>query len=353
MKQKLPKNHLFRIFFPLIYGSVLYVLILLVFENFQGAFDSFFSSEWLFTIGLSYLSSEMLHLISVLLSKKIHFTKSISNYLIIHLSVSIVAEFMLVFLAIHLYFTLVEGFSVYLVELKVFELFYIFSVVLYNLFVFSYLFLNEENTLQNIQENEYNLKNEFQIKAVQDEIEPDLLFAAMESLLIYIRKDTDLSTDIVDRLSKLYRYRLENRYNELIPAKDEIKIMEELIRLYNYLFPDSIEYVIRQIEHYKEYLIVPLWLQKIILTIFKCNILSPLVKFYLSIDIKNNKLVIEHSRREKLLFSETDEINKISDDFKFFTERKIEIIQEKETLKLIVPLFRAELAEEHLIKSFL
>jgi len=345
MKQKLPKNPLFRILFPVMYGSVLYILILLVFENFNAAFESFFSKEWLFTVILSYLSSEVLHYISSFLAKRISFSTNITKYIIAQLVTTVVVEFLIVFIAIHFYFTQIEGFSVYSTELTVFELFYIFSALLYNLFVFSYLFLNEENIIVNEQEKEFKRKNEFLIQAVYNEIDPDVLYAAMESLLVYIYKNEQISIEIINRLSMFYRYRLDNKFNELIPVSEERKALENLLQLFNYIHSGSIEYEFKENAKDNDYLLMPMWLQKIVLTVMRCNIISPIDKFKISIDFDENSLVLKHKWREKLLLSEADEINKISGDFDFYTKRKIEIQNGNDMVAIIIPLFHAEKPE--------
>lgn len=345
MKQKLPKNPLFRILFPVLYGSVLYIMILLVFENFHAAFESFFSKEWLFTVILSYLSSEVLHYISSFLAKRMTFSTKIAKYIIAQLATTVVAEFLLVFIGIHFYFTQFEGFSIYSTELIVFELFYIFSALLYNLFVFSYLFLNEENTIENEQEKEFKRKNEFLIQAVYNEIDPDVLYAAMESLLVNIYKDERVSIEIINRLSLFYRYRLENKFNELIPANEERKALENLLQLFNYIHSGSIEYEFKENPKDKDYLLMPMWLQKIVLTVIRCNIISPIDKFKISLDFDENNLILKHKWREKLLISEADEIHKISGDFDFYTKRKIEMKYSDEMVFLIIPLFHAEKPE--------
>ncbi len=346
MTQKLPKNRLFRILFPVLYGSVLYILILLVFENFNAAFESFFNSEWMFTVILSYLTSELLHQISWFLSNKLTFANKIAKYIISQLVTTIIAEILLVYIAIHFYFTMVEGFSVYSTELTVFELFYVFSALLYNLFIFSYLFLNEESTIQYEQETEFKRKNDFLLQSVHNDIDPDVLYAAMESLLVYINKDERIAADIINKLSLHYRYRLENKFNELITVNEERNVLENLVQLFNYIHSGSIEYEFNEDPNENESLIMPVWLQKIILSVFKCNIISPIDKFKISINLKDNSLILKHSWREKLLLSEANEINKISGNFEFYTKRKIDIHNDNEWVTLTIPIFLPNIEDD-------
>ncbi len=347
MKRKLPKNYLFRVAFPLFYGTVIYILILLVFENFDAVLESFFNKEWLFTVLLTYLSAELLHFFSIFLSKRLKIADKIVKYIVFQIGITILAEFLLVFIAIHIYFTRVEGFSVYFAELVVFELFYLFSVLLYNLFIFSFLLLNEENTLQNEQEEALTKKNEYLIEALKTEMDPDVLYTVMESLLIYIHTDENASVDMINRLSELYRYRLENKYHELIPVNQERLAIENLLHLFNDVYTGSIGYDFPEKPEGDKYLILPVWLQKIIFTVLKCNIISPMDKFVLSFDYQENSLVIKHSYREKILCSEEAEIMKYASDFKFYTNRLIKIQTDDEYVTLTIPLYFANLISDN------
>lgn len=339
MHQTLPKNTAFRIGFPLLYGSAIYILILLVFENFNTLLESFFNKEWIFTVFLTYLSSELIHMLSKFIALKFSFRKSIRKYIIAQLVSTLSAEILLVLISIHVYFTWLEGFSVYFTELKIFEIFFIFSVLLYNLFIFSYLFLHEENTIQHEQEIESLRKSEYQIQALKNEIEPDLFYIIMESLILYIQKNETISNEMIGRLSEFYRYRLENKHNELIKMRHEKLAAENLLCLLNYVYPDSIYFRFEERPEFDDYLIVPLWLQKILFTILKCNILSPVQKFNISIDFKDDSLVLKHDKREKLLISEAQEIQKISSEIEFYTHKKISIENQSNEVSITIPLF--------------
>ena len=347
MTQHLPQNYIFRLLFPLLYGSIIYILILLVFENFNAVLESFFSREWLFTITLSYMSSEMLHLVSVILSKKLNFPANITRYIVIQLSATLIAEVILVLVSIHIYFTIFEGFSVYFTELVIFEVFYLFSALLFNLYIFSFLFLNQENTIQDELESEMIRKNEYSLQALRNDIDPDVFYSVMESLLIYLDKDEKACIDIVNRLSALYRYRLENKFTELIGLKYEKHALSNLLQLFNYIYSGSIIYTFENKPEEKKYQVPPVWLQKIILAIFKCNLISPIVKFNISIDCQKDILVLKHTGKEKLLVSEKDEIEKLSEEFKFFTNRKIEMRFDYEMVILAIPVLNSESVDEN------
>jgi two-component system, LytTR family, sensor kinase len=55
MKRLFLHNLLFRIVFPPLYGMVVYVLVLLVFDSTAQLFENFFSLEVLLCVGLAYL----------------------------------------------------------------------------------------------------------------------------------------------------------------------------------------------------------------------------------------------------------------------------------------------------------
>jgi LytS/YehU family sensor histidine kinase len=207
------------------------------------------------------------------------------------------------------------------------------------LFIFSYLFLHEENIIQHEKEIESLRKSEYQIQALKNEIEPELFYIIMESLILYIQKNETISNEMIGRLSEFYRYRLENKHNELIKMRHEKLAAENLLLLLKHVYPDSISFTFADSPEYDEHLIVPLWLQKILFTILKCNILSPVEKFNISIDFRDNSLVLKHNKREKLLISEAQEIQKISSEIEFYTHKKISVENQLNEVSLTIPLF--------------
>jgi hypothetical protein len=144
----------------------------------------------------------------------------------------------------------------------------------------------------------------------------------------------------------LYRYRLENKFSELIPVNKEREALENLVFLFNSIYSGAIEFEFPDRPDDKDYLIISVWLQKIILIVLKCNIITPIDKFRISIDFADKSLILKHIWREKLLLSEGDEIEKIADDFHFYTKRRIEIQFDNELVTIIIPLFLQEFKDE-------
>lgn len=351
MKKNLPKNLVFRIFFPFLYSMLIYMLIILVFENFDSLLTSFFSNEWLFILFLTYLCSEILHFISHIIFRQINFLASRKRYIFLQLAFSLFTIFVVVFVAIHIYFTRVVGFSVYGTELLVFELFYLFSAILYNLYILSYLFLSQENTLQLAQEAELSKKNGLMLESLQMELSPEILYSTLEAVILYKDHEPAKADEMIDWLSSIYRYRIENKNHEMVSLEKEMSSVEKLLKLQRYSMPGAIEYQISEQEGYKDYLVLPLWLHRLVLHIAGSNIISPVKKFLIFFNLEGDKLIIRHSRHEKLLSSEEKGIRDISADFSFYTGKFLEISEFEDFIILKVPLFNKGNTEDNVVSN--
>jgi hypothetical protein len=330
---------------------VLYMLIILVFENFDSLLTSFFSNEWIFILFITYLSSEILHFIAQIISRQINFSNSSKKYILFQLFFSLLVIFVVVYIAIHIYFTRVIGFSVYGAELLVFELFYLFSAILYNLYILSYLFLSQENNLQLMQEAELSKRNGLMLESLKLELSPEILFSTLESVMLYKDHEPTKADEMIDWLSSIYRYRIENKYHEMVSLEQEMSSLEKLLKLRKYCNPGAIEYQISGQEGYKDYLVLPLWLHRLVLQIADSNIISPVKKFFIFFELEGDKLIIRHSRQEKLLTSEEKSIGDISADFSFYTGRLLEINEIEDFVILKVPLFFKGKSEDQMASN--
>jgi LytS/YehU family sensor histidine kinase len=134
-----------------------------------------------------------------------------------------------------------------------------------------------------------------QYQSLKDQVRPHFLFNSLSSLAALINTDTEKATQFVHKLSDVYRYVLEQRENELVPLKDDLKFMEDYVFLQKIRFGDNLQ-VEKNLDLDMKRMVIPLSMQMLVENAIKHNEISkehPLVIHIIStgnghVIIKNN-----------------------------------------------------------------
>jgi|APTNR8051073442_1049403.scaffolds.fasta_scaffold00005_157 sensor histidine kinase YesM len=232
MKKYFIHNPFFRLLAPVVYGILIYLLILLI-NNTITQINEFFSSQEVYIcMALSYLSFESNRLVIVLLDK---FLKG--KYLLLRIPVqlifSTIISTMLVVISISLYFIYALGFSMAGTQLLVFGIIYLVTSLLYNVMYFSNDYLQRENTLKLTAEKQQREVLEMEMAEFRNDINPDLLYESLENVISLMNRKNDQAEEYIDYLASAYRYVLTNRQRELISLRVEVDAAQNIIRLLN------------------------------------------------------------------------------------------------------------------------
>jgi PAS domain S-box-containing protein len=117
-----------------------------------------------------------------------------------------------------------------------------------------------------------NLQSQFEV--LRQQVNPHFLFNSLNVLTSLIKLEPDLAEKFTEHLSKVYRYVLENKDNDLVDLKTELDFLDAYLFLLNIRFMDKIK-VCNRIEKEKtDLLILPLALQLLIENAIKHNSMS-------------------------------------------------------------------------------
>jgi len=132
-----------------------------------------------------------------------------------------------------------------------------------------------------------NLQSQFDV--LKQQVNPHFLFNSLNVLTSLIKLEPDLAEKFSEHLSKVYRYVLENKDNELVDLNTELIFLDAYIFLLNIRFVNKLHVNIDIPESKRSYQVIPLAMQLLIENAIKHNIMSksnPL-KIDIFIDIKN------------------------------------------------------------------
>jgi len=346
MKKIFLNNNVFRLVTPPLYGTIIYILILLIFDSLDQLTDSFFSREVLITILLSYVLCESLRLLIILLDRKYSITRHFGIRVAIQLIAGIFCSFIVTSLFIIAYFFFIESYKIlssFLTELITFNIIFILTGIFYNLLYFSIYFLNHQNEIVLNKENTLRENLEFELQSYKNEINPELLYNSLEILVSLVHRNPETSDEFISRLSEVYRYKLEKKYDDLVSINEELKASGNLLFLLNYKYSDNIVFKENIPVEIKNNKIVHGTIQIIIENAVNKNIISSLspLKINCSSD-KSNSLIIKNKQNKRLNpeYSEYNKLDFIKKAYSFFTERDLDEKSESGDFIVTVPIIK-------------
>lgn len=117
-----------------------------------------------------------------------------------------------------------------------------------------------------------NLQSQFDV--LKQQVNPHFLFNSLNVLTSLIKLEPDLAEKFSEQLSKVYRYVLENKDNELVDLQTELNFLDAYIFLLNIRFIDKLNVNINIPADRCADLIIPLAMQLLIENAIKHNIMS-------------------------------------------------------------------------------
>jgi len=317
MKKFFLDSALVRIFIPLISGTILYMLILTLFNDIDVLLDNFISNELYFCIFLALITQEM----SLALFKSPLAYDLKNNLFLIPLNLFLIA--LVVAFLLKVYFKYLIGYSPATVEYLIFTSVYSLLSLFFIAIKVSYNYLHKKNLTEINKEQALKTDIENEFLQFKSGINPKLLFSSLESLIILGHKDKREADNLIDQLSIVYRYILSNRKHELIDCSEEIEIAHELVNLFNHLPYASIRF---SCDSGINTLIVPGTLLHLIELIIKKSIKTNLSETQIYLKSEDNNLILEFKYQAKLGDElKSIDFNLLNKSYSFYTDESIQL----------------------------
>ena len=259
----------------------------------------------MFSVLIGYPAWKGMVWITLLLERRIPWLKFPIKRMIYQL-VSLTLFFgLVIFLGFFLWVKLSNGISFRMIiddaipSLKVAFIFMFLSLLVGNMILF---FKNwKAATIQQEELKRAHLALQYQ--SLKDQVRPHFLFNSLSSLASLINSDTDKATQFVHKLSDVYRYVLEQRENELVPLKDDLKFMEDYIFLQKIRFGENLQ-VNTDLDLDGSRMVIPLSLQMLVDNAIKHNEISSDHPLVITITSTGNGHVIVKNNLQRKEISE-------------------------------------------------
>jgi len=178
-----------------------------------------------------------------------------------------------------------------------------------------------------------------QYQTLKDQVRPHFLFNSLSSLVTLINTDPEKATLFVHKLSDVYRYVLEQRENELVPLKEELKFLEDYIYLQQIRFGENLQIQYKlELDHNR--MVIPLSLQMLAENAIKHNEISadhPLVIEVLSTG--QNHVIVKNNLQKKEVSEESMGmgIENLRKRIDVFSKESLQIFDEPDSFVVRIP----------------
>ncbi|MDB2385569.1 2TM domain-containing protein [Polaribacter sp.] len=198
------------------------------------------------------------------------------------------------------------------------------------------LAMSKESTKQEIVAKTETAKFE----SLKNQLDPHFLFNSLNVLTSLIGENPNLAEKFTTKLSKIYRYVLEQRNKDLVPIEEELKFAKTYMELLGMRFEDAVKFNIPDTIDNNELKIVPLSLQLLLENAVKHNVVSTSKPLAISIYQENNYLIIENNINPKEAIGKSTKVGlqNIADRYGLITNKGVKIEKNNKTFKVSLPL---------------
>lgn len=344
MVKNIIHNPVFRIFTPIFYGVIMYILILLIFDTIEQLSQNFFSFEVFLCVILTYIIFEISRFYAIIIEKKCPKNCSITNRILIQAGGSVFMAFLTTTLIISFYFKKLVGFSSYGDWLAVFNAIFILTSILYNMIYFSFFYLNRINVTQLEQESILRQNTEIELNTYKNKINPEFLYDSLESLISLTKKNTEEADQFILKLSDVYRNILSNKKSQLVPISDELKISKTLIEIFNYKLNGNLKFNAETKVKQNSHNIISGTMVVIIEDIVNRSIISGIQPLEIKAELEEKILKIYHPMQNKLvqIFSKKTELKHLKNAYLYYCKKSISIKEDNNIRTYNIPVFELE-----------
>jgi len=230
------------------------------------------------------------------------------------------------------YFLSHESYFVY-----IYSLFITFIIVL----VFYVIYFYKALTTKKITEQKVIAETETaKYKSLKSQLDPHFLFNSLNVLTSLIEENPKLAEEFTTKLSKTYRYVLEQKEKTLVPLQEELEFAKSYMQLLKMRFEDSLQFELPDHISNPNYKVIPLSLQLLLENVVKHNAISSDKPLRILIEERNGMLVISNNYNKKSTLEKGTGIglSNIVSRYKLLTNKQVLITKSDVDFSVSLPL---------------
>ena len=221
--------------------------------------------------------------------------------------------------------------------------YYVFSLVITLMIslIFHAIYFYKALTENKVKEQEIVAKTETaKFESLKSQIDPHFLFNSLNVLTSLISENPKQAERFTTKLSKVYRYVLEQKSKDLIELDEELQFAKTYMELLKMRFENAVKFKIPEKSSNSELKIIPLSLQLLLENTIKHNVVSEENPLTVIIEEKEGYLVVSNNYNPKTVLEKGTKVGlqNIVDRYHLLTLKKVEITKTAESFVVKLPL---------------
>ncbi|WP_231374015.1 histidine kinase [Aureivirga marina] len=207
--------------------------------------------------------------------------------------------------------------------------------------IFHIIYFYKKNSENKIKESKIVEKtSKAQFESLKSQLDPHFLFNSLNVLTSLIGENPRKAEKFTTKLSKVYRYVLEQRNKELVPVSEELKFAKTYLDLLKMRFEDAIISEIPTEISQPDLKIVPLSLQLLLENAIKHNVVTTETPLKITIREENGYLIIDNNFNPKKIVEKGTKVGlqNIKDRYALLSNTRVEINQNDKKFEVKIPM---------------
>jgi len=186
---------------------------------------------------------------------------------------------------------------------------------------------------------------EAKYETLKNQVNPHFLFNSLNALTNLVYEDQDQAAKFIRELSKVYRYVLDTRAQEVVSLKTEMEFVNSYLFLQKIRFDEKLQLDIK-IEGFEQKMLPPMAVQMLLENAIKHNVIAEEEPLTIHIEIENReKLVIRNNLQKKNIPLEESSgmgLSNIKSRYEFLSPIPVEVIDGPSEFIVKLPLLAFE-----------
>lgn len=175
-----------------------------------------------------------------------------------------------------------------------------------------------------------------QYQSLKNQVNPHFLFNALNALSSLVYDDQDKAVEFIRKLSRVYRYVLDQKDAEMVKLSDELAFSENFIFLQQIRFGENLKISISKTD--ESGYIPPLAIQLLVENAIKHNVISEKYPLNINIIVDDDEVRISNNIKEKMSKDSTGiGLKNLKERYNYLTNKEITILNDGKTFEVILP----------------
>ncbi len=207
--------------------------------------------------------------------------------------------------------------------------------------IFHGIYFYKKSQEKKLKESQIVAKNQTaKFESLKNQLDPHFLFNSLNVLTSLISENPNQAEKFTTKLSKVYRYVLEQKDKDLITLEEELKFAKSYMELLKMRFEDGINFHIPETVSDPELKIVPLSLQLLLENAVKHNVITSSNPLEINIYEENGYLYVENNINLKQSLEKSTKVGlkNINQRYSLISKDKVVVTDKNNIFRVKLPL---------------